>query len=336
MAKKKSKKKVKKPETSAVDISKEPKLKLNDLDVEEIYSYITKQPATKKLYNYLKLNGENKRAYKDFKKLKYINENKMKEDFNKDNLFEVRNFNFWYKGGKKQALYDINLDIKKGHVTSLIGPSGCGKSTFLKNLNRMNDLVDDVVIEGNIWLNGRNIRSKSFKEIELRTMVGMVFQKPTPFEMSIYDNVAFGPRAHGIRSKKVLDKIVEDSLKGAALWDEVKHELHTGNGNGLSGGQQQRLCIARAIALKPKVLLMDEPTSALDPIATSKIEDLILTLSKSMSIVIVTHSMAQAQRVSDDTVFFYQGKIIECGSTKDIFTKPKNKQTKDYVNGKIG
>ncbi len=335
MNKKKTKPKTKK-ETDALDLNKEPKLELNDLAVEELYTFIKKQKGWDKTRFYLKLNSENKKAYKDFKKLKQIADNKNKVDFNKENLFEVRNFNFWYKGGKKQALYDINLDIKKGHVTSLIGPSGCGKSTFLKNLNRMNDLVDDVVSEGDIWLNGKNIRSKSFKEIELRTMVGMVFQKATPFEMSIYDNVAFGPRAHGIRSKKVLDKIVEESLKGAALWDEVKHELHTGMGSGLSGGQQQRLCIARAIALKPKVLLMDEPTSALDPIATSKIEDLILKLSKDMSIIIVTHSMAQAQRISDETVFFYQGKIVEYGSTKDIFTKPKNKQTKDYVNGKIG
>ncbi len=335
MAKSKKKKKTNK-KTPPMNLSKEPKLKLNDLNIEEIYSYLAKQPTSRKMLSYAKLNSENKRAYKDFRKLKLLNENKNKEDFNKENLFEVRNFNFWYKGGTKQALYDINLDIKKGHVTSLIGPSGCGKSTFLKNLNRMNDLVDDVIINGDIWLNGRNIRSKSFKEIELRTMVGMVFQKPTPFEMSIYDNVAFGPRAHGIRSKKVLDKIVEESLKGAALWDEVKHELHTGSGNGLSGGQQQRLCIARAIALKPKVLLMDEPTSALDPIATAKIEDLIITLSKYMTIIIVTHSMAQAQRISDDTVFFYQGRIIESGTTKKIFTKPKNKQTKDYVNGKIG
>lgn len=257
-----------------------------------------------------------------------------KEDFNEKNIFEVRDLNFWYGNGK-QALFDINLDIKKNNVTSFIGPSGCGKSTFLRMLNRMNDLVEGTTHKGNIFFNGNNIYSRKSNVLDLRTKVGMVFQKPTPFPTSIYENVVFGLRNQGIRDKKLLDQIVENSLKSAALWDEVKNNLDD-NANGLSGGQQQRLCIARAIALSPTVLLMDEPTSALDPIATSKIEELILELRKNFTIIIVTHSMAQAQRISDETVFFFEGKIVESGKTKQIFMKPKEKRTKDYVNGKIG
>lgn len=258
-----------------------------------------------------------------------------KADFNQENVFEVENLNFWYGNKSKQALFDINLKIKKNKVTSLIGPSGCGKSTFLRMLNRMNELLANTQHEGDIFFEGDNIHAKKFNVLDLRTKVGMVFQKPTPFPMSIYDNVAFALRNQGIRSKKVLDEIVEKSLKSAALWDEVKDNLND-LATGLSGGQQQRLCIARAIACKPSVLLMDEPTSALDPIATSKIEELILELKEKYTIIIVTHSMAQAQRISDDTVFFFEGKIVESGSTKQIFMNPKQSKTKDYVNGRIG
>ncbi|MBD5445939.1 MAG: phosphate ABC transporter ATP-binding protein [Mycoplasma sp.] len=258
-----------------------------------------------------------------------------KEDFNDKNVFEVRDLNFWYDNGNKQALFDINLDIKRNNVTSLIGPSGCGKSTFLRMLNRMHDLVEGTSHKGNIFFNGDNIYSKKLNVLDLRTKVGMVFQKATPFPLSIYENVVFGLKNQGLRDRKILDKIVESSLKSAALWDEVKNELDN-NAMGLSGGQQQRLCIARAVALAPTVLLMDEPTSALDPIATSKIEELILELRKNFTIIIVTHSMAQAQRISDETVFFYDGRVIESGKTKQIFMKPKEKRTKDYVNGKIG
>lgn len=258
-----------------------------------------------------------------------------KADFNQENVFEVENLNFWYGNKSKQALFDINLKIKKNKVTSLIGPSGCGKSTFLRMLNRMNELLANTQHEGDIFFEGDNIHAKKFNVLDLRTKVGMVFQKPTPFPMSIYDNVAFALRNQGIRSKKVLDEIIEKSLKSAALWDEVKDNLND-LATGLSGGQQQRLCIARAIACKPSVLLMDEPTSALDPIATSKIEELILELKEKYTIIIVTHSMAQAQRISDDTVFFFEGKIVESGSTKQIFMNPKQSKTKDYVNGRIG
>lgn len=258
-----------------------------------------------------------------------------KQNFNSENIFEVENLNFWYSNKTKHALKDINLEIKKNNVTSLIGPSGCGKSTFLRMLNRMNDLLPNTNHEGQIYFEGENIYSRKFNVLDLRTKVGMVFQKPTPFPMSIYDNVAFSLRNQGIKNKKILDEIVEKSLKSAALWDEVKDNLN-GLATGLSGGQQQRLCIARAIACKPSVLLMDEPTSALDPIATAKIEELILELKEKYTIIIVTHSMAQAQRISDDTIFFFEGKIIESGTTKQIFMKPKESKTKDYVNGRIG
>ena len=255
------------------------------------------------------------------------------EQTNKENAFEIENLSLWYKNGQKQALFNINTNIKLNKVTALIGPSGCGKSTFLRELNRMNDEVEGVKKEGNIFFEGKNINSKKFPVTLLRTKVGMVFQKPTPFPISIYDNVAYGPKSNGIHDKKTLDKIVENALTHAALWDEVKDNLLE-LGTSLSGGQQQRLCIARAIALEPDVLLMDEPTSALDPIATAKIEELILLLSKKYTIVIVTHSMAQAQRISDETIFFYKGEIIEKGKTKQVFLRPNNKKTKDYINGR--
>ncbi|MBR2056024.1 MAG: phosphate ABC transporter ATP-binding protein [Mycoplasmataceae bacterium] len=257
------------------------------------------------------------------------------EHQNSEAIFVVENLSLWYKNGRKQALFDISTEIKLNKVTAFIGPSGCGKSTFLRELNRMNDQIEGAISEGNIFLENENIRSKKMPTTLLRSRVGMVFQKPTPFPISIYENVAYGPKSNGIHDKKILDKIVENSLKDAALWEEVKNNLND-LGTSLSGGQQQRLCIARAIALEPEVLLMDEPTSALDPIATAKIEELILKLAKKYTIVIVTHSMAQAQRISDETFFFYEGRIIEQGPTKQIFLRPKNSKTKDYINGRIG
>ncbi|AAB99016.1 phosphate specific transport complex component (pstB) [Methanocaldococcus jannaschii DSM 2661] len=246
---------------------------------------------------------------------------------------ETKNLNLWY--GEKQALFDINLPIYENKITALIGPSGCGKSTFLRCLNRLNDLIPNVRIEGEVLLDGKNIYDKDVDVYELRKRVGMVFQKPNPFAMSIYDNVAFGPRIHGIKDKKELDKIVEWALKKAALWDEVKDELHK-NALSLSGGQQQRLCIARAIAVKPEVLLMDEPTSALDPISTLKIEELMVELAKDYTIVVVTHNMQQASRVSDYTAFFLMGKLIEFGETEQIFLNPQKKETDDYISGRFG
>lgn len=257
------------------------------------------------------------------------------ENKNENSVFQIQNLSVWYKNGAKQALFDISADIKVRHVTAFIGPSGCGKSTFLRELNRMNDQIEGVITTGNIFLEGENIRSKKIPPTLLRSKVGMVFQKPTPFPISIYENVAYGPRSNGIHDKKVLDKIVENSLKDAALWEDVKNNLND-LGTSLSGGQQQRLCIARAIALEPEVLLMDEPTSALDPNSTAKIEELILKLGEKYTIIIVTHSMAQAQRISDETFFFYKGEILEKGRTKQIFLRPKNKKTKDYINGRIG
>lgn len=245
---------------------------------------------------------------------------------------KVRNLNLYY--GEKQALKNINLDLEANKVTAFIGPSGCGKSTFLRTLNRMNDLIEGVKIEGEILVDGEDIY-KSKDVIALRTKVGMVFQKPNPFPMSIYDNIAYGPRLHGIKDKKTLDKIVEKSLKGAALWDEVKDRLKT-SALGLSGGQQQRLCIARTIAVSPEIILMDEPTSALDPISTSKMEDLMEELKKNYTVVIVTHNMQQAGRIADKTAFFLNGEIVEYGDTEDIFYKPKDKRTEDYITGRFG
>ena len=250
-----------------------------------------------------------------------------------DNVkLSIKNLDLFY--GDNQALKDINIDIKENKVTALIGPSGCGKSTFLRTLNRMNDLIENVTIKGKIEVDGEDIYQTE-DVIKLRTKVGMVFQKPNPFPMSIYDNIAYGPRIHGIRDKKILDKIVEESLRGAAIWNEVKDRLKT-SALGLSGGQQQRICIARAIAMKPEVILMDEPTSALDPISTSKVEELIEELKKDYTIVIVTHNMQQAARISDDTAFFLNGVLVEYSETKDMFTAPKDKRTEDYITGRFG
>ena len=244
----------------------------------------------------------------------------------------VSNLDLYY--GEKQALKKINMDIKANKVTAFIGPSGCGKSTFLRTLNRMNDLIDNVKIEGTVEVDGEDIYKNS-DVINLRTKIGMVFQKPNLFPMSIYDNVAYGPRIHGIKDKKILNKIVEESLKSAAIWEEVKDRLKS-SALGLSGGQQQRVCIARTIAMKPDVILMDEPTSALDPISTAKIEDLIFELKKDYTIIIVTHNMQQAARISDDTGFFLNGELIEYNNTKDIFTVTVDKRTEDYITGRFG
>lgn len=245
----------------------------------------------------------------------------------------TRDLNFYY--GKKQALFDINLEIPENKVTALIGPSGCGKSTYLRTLNRMNDLIDGARVEGKVLIDGVNIYQNGIDVVALRKKVGMIFQKSNPFPKSIYDNVAYGPRIQGTKDKQVLDEIVETSLRRAALWDEVKDELKK-SALALSGGQQQRLCIARALAVNPEILLMDEPASALDPISTIKIEDLIFELKQNYTIVIVTHNMQQAARVSDYTAFFYMGQLIEFDDTRIIFTAPKKKQTEDYITGRFG
>lgn len=246
--------------------------------------------------------------------------------------FNIENLNLYY--GQFQALKNINLDIESNKITSLIGPSGCGKSTFIKSLNRMNDLIEDCRLEGKLLLDGQDIYNDIDINI-LRKRVGMVFQKPNPFPMSVYDNIAFGPRTHGIKSKLKLDEIVEKSLRNAAIWDELKDRLKK-NALGLSGGQQQRLCIARALAVDPEVLLMDEPTSALDPISTSKIEDLVTELKKCYTIVIVTHNMQQATRISDMTAFFLLGEVIEYNETEKMFSIPADKRTEDYITGRFG
>jgi phosphate transport system ATP-binding protein len=248
-------------------------------------------------------------------------------------IIRVRDFNFWY--GKSQALYDIQLEIPERQVTAFIGPSGCGKTTLLRNFNRMNELIDGTRHSGEIELAGRSIFDSSIEVIGLRRLVGMVFQKSNPFAKSIYENVVYGLRIAGQRDRQTLDDAVERSLRGAALWDEVKDRLHD-SALGLSGGQMQRLCIARAIAVRPKVLLMDEPCSALDPIATMRVEELIGELKREYTIVIVTHNMQQASRCSDYTGFFYLGKLIEFDRTKTIFTNPRNKQTEDYITGRFG
>ncbi len=241
--------------------------------------------------------------------------------------------NLYY--GTKQALKDISVEIKKNRVTALIGPSGCGKSTFLRSINRMNDLIDSVKIEGKIFIEGVDIYDPKVDAVELRKRVGMIFQKSNPFPKSIYENVAYGPRINGVTDKRTLEETIERSLRQAALWDEVKDDLHK-SGLALSGGQQQRLCIARAMAVNPEILLMDEPASALDPIATAKIEELIYQLKNTYTIVIVTHNMQQAARVSDVTAFFYLGELIEMDETKRMFTAPSKKQTEDYVTGRFG
>ena len=250
-----------------------------------------------------------------------------------NNILSVENLCLWY--GSHQALKDINIEIPEKSITALIGPSGCGKSTFLKTLDRMNDLIPDVKITGSVLYKGEDIFDASVDVSELRRQVGMVFQKPNPFPMSIYDNIAYGPRTHGIKNKAKLDEIVEKSLRGAAIWDEVKDRLKK-NALGLSGGQQQRLCIARALAVEPEVLLMDEPTSALDPISTSKIEELAMELKEKYTIVIVTHNMQQAARISDKTAFFLLGKLVEMGDTAKIFNEAEDTRTRDYVQGKFG
>ncbi|HDU1188436.1 TPA: phosphate ABC transporter ATP-binding protein, partial [Listeria monocytogenes] len=237
--------------------------------------------------------------------------------------------------GSKQALQKIALNIKKNQVTALIGPSGCGKSTFLRTLNRMNDLIPNVKTTGEIHIGGENVQDPKIDMVNLRKKVGMVFQQANPFPFSIYDNVAYGPRMHGIKDKKVLDEIVERSLRQAALWEEV-HDRLDRSAIGMSGGQQQRLCIARVLAVKPDVILMDEPTSALDPISTAKVEDLILELKKDYTIVIVTHNMQQASRISDETAFFLNGRIVEFADTTSIFTNPAEKETEDYISGRFG
>lgn len=244
-----------------------------------------------------------------------------------------KNLDFYY--GDFKALENISMDFEENRVTALIGPSGCGKSTFLRCLNRMNDLIPGTRVDGDLRLDSEDIYAQGLDVVTLRRRVGMVFQKPNPFPKSIFENVAYGLRVNGIKDKEFIARKVEESLKGGALWDEVKDRLHS-SALGLSGGQQQRLCIARALAVEPEVLLMDEPASALDPIATQKIEDLIHELKKNFTIIIVTHSMQQAARVSDQTAFFYMGRLIETGKTETMFTKPKNKQTEDYITGRFG
>ena len=248
-------------------------------------------------------------------------------------IIDVKDLNLWY--GTHQALHHVNIEIPEHQITALIGPSGCGKSTFLKTLDRMNDLVEGVKITGEVVYQGQDIYAPSVDVTWLRKQIGMVFQKPNPFPMSIYDNVAYGPRTHGIRSRAKLDEIVENSLRAAAIWDEVKDRLKK-SALGLSGGQQQRLCIARALAVEPEVLLMDEPTSALDPISTSKIEDLAMELKSDYTIVIVTHNMQQAARISDKTAFFLLGELVEFGPTEQVFSMPKDKRTEDYITGRFG
>lgn len=247
-------------------------------------------------------------------------------------IIQTKDLDLYY--GTNKALKNINLSIEKNEVTALIGPSGCGKSTFLRTINRMNDLISSVKVTGEVLYEGKNIYS-DYDEIALRKRIGMVFQKANPFPMSVYDNIVYGPKIHGIKDKKVLDEIVENSLKGAALWDEIKDRLKM-SALGLSGGQQQRLCIARTLAVSPEVILMDEPTSALDPISTSKVEDLMDILKKKYTVIIVTHNMQQAGRIADKTAFFLNGEVIEFGKTEDIFTRPTDKRTEDYITGRFG
>jgi len=258
---------------------------------------------------------------------------KISADVAKNIVYDTRNLNLWY--GDHHGLKDVNLSIYENEVTAIIGPSGCGKSTYLKTLNRMVELVPIVRTSGEIVYRERNILDKSYTVEELRTRVGMVFQKPNPFPKSIYDNIAYGPRIHGIKNKKILDEIVEKSLRGAAIWDEVKDRLNQ-NAYGLSGGQQQRICIARCLAIEPDVILMDEPTSALDPISTLKVEELVQELKKDYSIVIVTHNMQQAARISDRTAFFLSGEVVEYDKTDVIFQTPADQRTEDYISGRFG
>ncbi|MBD8015702.1 phosphate ABC transporter ATP-binding protein [Planococcus sp. Sa1BUA13] len=259
-------------------------------------------------------------------------ENTMTESAKKA-VYETKQLNLWY--GSNHALKNIDLEIMENEVTAIIGPSGCGKSTYIKTLNRMVELVPSVKTSGEILYRGRNIFNHDYGVEELRTRVGMVFQKPNPFPKSIYDNIAYGPRIHGIKNKKILDEIVEKSLRGAAIWDEVKDRLNE-NAYSISGGQQQRICIARALAIEPDVILMDEPTSALDPISTLKVEELVQELKKDYSIIIVTHNMQQAARISDKTAFFLNGEVVEYDHTDTIFSNPSDKRTEDYISGRFG
>lgn len=251
----------------------------------------------------------------------------------KSSVMETRDLHLYY--GDHHALQGINLSMEEHSITALIGPSGCGKSTYLKTLNRMNDLIPNVRVEGEVLYDGQDIYGSQYDVYELRKNVGMVFQKPNPFPMSIYDNIAYGPRTHGVRQKQVLDEIVERSLRGAAIWDEVKDRLHT-PALSMSGGQQQRLCIARALAVEPQVLLMDEPTSALDPISTGKVEELVTMLKEQYTIIIVTHNMQQALRISDRTAFFLLGRLVEAGDTKELFATPREQETENYITGRFG
>ena len=248
-------------------------------------------------------------------------------------IIKAKGLDFYY--GDHQALCDVNLSLFRNRVTALIGPSGCGKSTFLRTINRMNDLIDATRVQGTLTFQGEDIYSNTLDVTELRRRIGMVFQKPNPFPMSIYDNVAYGPRIHGIRSRAALNDLVEQSLRRAAIWDEIKDRLRK-NALSLSGGQQQRLCIARALAVKPEVLLMDEATSALDPISTTKIEDLILELREELTIIMVTHNMQQAARISDATAFFLRGSVVECSDTDILFSHPTDRRTEDYITGRFG
>lgn len=268
------------------------------------------------------------------KNIKEDKPNKLPALSKRADVIKISDFNFFYKG-KKQALFDINMDIKENSITTFIGPSGCGKSTLLRSINRMNDLISGSSIEGSIQVFDEEIYKSGTDVSKLRTEVGMVFQKANPFPLSIYENVVYGPKTQGVKNKKILNQICEDSLRKAALWEEVKDILET-PALGLSGGQQQRLCIARAIAMHPKILLMDEPTSALDPIATLKVEELVLELKKEYTIVMVTHSLQQATRISDMTAYFLKGELIEYNTTKKIFISPKNSRTEDYISGRYG
>ncbi|WP_374149413.1 phosphate ABC transporter ATP-binding protein PstB [Priestia megaterium] len=265
--------------------------------------------------------------------MELTNKEKVNTPQTKEIVYKTKGLNLWY--GNTHALKNIDLDIHANEVTAIIGPSGCGKSTYIKTLNRMVEMTPIVRTSGEIEYRGKNIFDKSYHVEELRTQVGMVFQKPNPFPKSIYDNIAYGPRIHGVRNKKKLDEIVEKSLRGAAIWEEVKDRLNQ-NANGLSGGQQQRICIARCLAIEPDVILMDEPTSALDPISTLKVEELVQELKKDFSIIIVTHNMQQAARISDKTAFFLNGEVVEYAETDKIFSMPSDKRTEDYITGRFG
>ncbi len=282
----------------------------------------------------MKTINETNPAENSFKsKTTEVAENKYETAGNACCEVKVEHVNFYY--GTAQALFDINIAVEEKGVAALIGPSGCGKSTFLRVLNRMNDLIPGTRLEGRVTIHGENIYDQSMDVVELRKKVGMVFQQPNPFPKSIYDNIAYGPRIHGLKNREKLNQTVEESLKGGALWDEVKDRLHE-PALSLSGGQQQRLCIARALAVQPRILLMDEPTSAIDPIATQRIEDLVRDLCRNYTIIIVTHNMQQAARISDFTGFFLQGEMVEWGQTSQIFTKPRDQRTEDYITGRFG